>query len=158
MKLLQALAGGGIPFFVDLIQYDTQKNTGVIWHCGAAPKGLCRNFDETELRLHMRVDGGDKKGVTNDFSLKAGRVTVAKFDTDADGKMRMLIAPGTAIDTDPFLRGNPLTIHFDGAVPELIDTIMKKGFEHHYAVIHADVKQELLQFCEWFHIEPVVVG
>ena len=158
MKLLQALAGGGIPFFVDLIQYDTQKNTGVIWHCGAAPKGLCRNFDETELRLHMRVDGGDKKGVTNDFSLKAGRVTVAKFDTDADGKMRMLIAPGTAIDTEPFLRGNPLTIHFDGAVPELIDTIMKKGFEHHYAVIHADVKQELLQFCEWFHIGPVVVG
>ncbi len=158
MKLLEFLAGGGLPFFVDLISYDEKANTGVIWHCGAAPAGLCRDFSETELRLHMRVDGGDKKGITNDFSLKAGRVTIAKLDTDADGKLRMLIVPGTALDTEPFLRGNPLTVRFDGRVPELIGTIIKQGFEHHYAVIHADVKAELIQFCEWLGIETVVIG
>ena len=117
----------------------------------------CRDFSETQLRLHMRVDGGDKKGITNDFPLKAGRITIAKLDTDADGKTRMLIVPATALDTAPFLRGNPLRIRFDGKVPELIDTIIKKGFEHHYAVIHADVKAELLQFCEWLKIETVTV-
>lgn len=69
----------------------------------------------------------------------------------------MLIVPATALDTAPFLRGNPLRIRFDGKVPELIDTIIKKGFEHHYAVIHADVKAELLQFCEWLKIETVTV-
>lgn len=156
MMILQKLAGGGIPFFVDLISYDEEANTGVVWHCGAAPVSLCRKFEETQYRLHMRVDGGDKKGVTNDFSLKAGRVTLAKLDQDVDGNYRMLIAPGTAIDTEPFLRGNPLTIKFDDSVPKLIDTILKKGFEHHYSVIHADVKAELLQLCEWMHIQPVV--
>lgn len=155
MAILKLLAGGGIPFFVDLISYEESDNTGVVWHCGAAPKSLCRNFAETQLRLHMRVDGGDKKGVTNDFSLKAGRVTLAKLDQSADGRYRMLIAPGTALDTEPYLRGNPLRIRFDDPVPALIDTIMKKGFEHHYAVIHADVKKELLLFCEWMNIEPV---
>ena len=50
------------------------------------------------------------------------------------------------------------SIRFDDPVPALIDTIMKKGFEHHYAVIHADVKQELLQFCEWMNMEPVTAG
>lgn len=158
MKLLEFLAGGGLPFFVDLISCDAASNTGVVWHCGAAPAGLCRNFSETRLRLHMRVDGGDKKGITNDFSLKAGRITLAKLDTDVDGKLRMLIAPGEAIDTDPFIRGNPLTIRFDGQVPELIDTVMRRGFEHHYAVIHADVKAALIQFCEWLGIETVVAG
>ena len=118
---------------------------------------FCRNFEETQLRLHMRVDGGDKKGVTNDFSLKGGRVTLAKLDQDVDGNYRMLIAPGTAIDTEPFIRGNPLTIRFDDPVPKLIDTILKKGFEHHYAVIHADVKKELLLLCEWMKIEPVTI-
>ena len=157
MKLLEFLAGGGLPFFVDLIRCDAKTNTGVVWHCGAAPSGLARCFAETELRLHMRVDGGDRKGVTNDFSLKPGRVTLAKLDTDADGKPRMLIAPGTAIDTEPFIRGNPLEIRFDGKVPELVDTIMRKGFEHHYAVIHADVKDALVQFCEWMNIEVVAV-
>ena len=40
--------------------------------------------------------------------------------------------------------------------PHLIDTIMLKGFEHHYTVIHADVKEELLQYCAWMDIEPVM--
>lgn len=156
MMILQKLAGGGIPFFVDLISYDEEANTGVVWHCGAAPVSLCRKFEETQYRLHMRVDGGDKKGVTNDFSLKAGRVTLAKLDQDVDGNYRMLIAPGSAIDTEPFLRGNPLTIRFDDSVPKLIRTILREGFEHHYSVIHADVKVELLQLCEWMKIRPVV--
>lgn len=156
MMILQKLAGGGIPFFVDLISYDEQDNSGVVWHCGAAPVSLCRKFEETQYRLHMRVDGGDRKGVTNDFSLKAGRVTLAKLDQDVDGNYRMLIAPGTAVDTEPFLRGNPLTIKFDDPVPKLIDTILRKGFEHHYSVIHADVKAELLRLCEWMNIQPVL--
>ena len=156
MSMLKQLAGGGTPLFVDLISYDEKANTGVVWHCGAAPVSLCRKFEETEYRLHFRVDGGDKKGVTNDFSLKAGPVTLAKLDQDADGHFRMLIAKGEAIDTEPFIRGNPLTIRFEAPVKNLIDTIMLKGFEHHYTVIHADVKEELLQYCAWMGIEPVM--
>ena len=67
-----------------------------------------------------------------------------------------LIAKGEAIDTKPFIRGNPLTIRFEAPVKNLIDTIMLKGFEHHYTVIHADVKEELLQYCAWMDIEPVM--
>lgn len=156
MAMLKALAGGGMPLFVDLISYDEKANTGVVWHCGAAPVSLCRKFEETEYRLHFRVDGGDKKGVTNDFSLKAGPVTLAKLDQDADGHFRMLIAGGEAIDTEPFIRGNPLTIRFAAPVKNLIDAIMLKGFEHHYTVIHADVRDELLQYCAWMGIEPVM--
>jgi len=156
MTILKQLAGGGLPLFVDLISYDEKANTGVVWHCGAAPVSLCRKFEETEYRLHFRVDGGDKKGVTNDFALKPGPVTLAKLDQDADGHFRMLIAKGEAIDTEPFIRGNPLTIRFEAPVKNLIDTIMLKGFEHHYTVIHADVKEELLQYCAWMDIEPVM--
>ena len=157
MKLLASLAGPeALPFFVDLISFDEKDNTGVVWHCGAAASGLCRKFEETQLRKHMRVDGGDKKGLTNDFPLKAGRVTVAKFDLDVDNRPRMLIAPGTALDTEPFLRGNPLRIAFDGKVGNLISTIMERGFEHHYAVVHGNVAAEMLLFCRWMGIEPVM--
>ena len=40
----------------------------------------------------------------------------------------------------------------------MIDTVMDRGFEHHYAVIHADVAEELKLFCRWLRIEPVFVG
>ena len=157
MKLLEYLANGGIAFFVDLISFDETDNTGVIWHCGAAPTKLCRDFKETTFRMHMRVDGGDKKGLTCDFPLKPGRVTIAKFDTDADGKNRMLIVPGEAVDTEAFLRGNPLRVRFDAPAQKVIDTVMDRGFEHHYSVIHADVVQPLKIFCKWLGIEVVAV-
>ena len=157
MRIQQALSGGPIPFFIDLISFDYQADTAVVWHCGAAPVSLCRRFEETELRKHARVDGGDRKGVTNDFSLKPGRITLAKMDETPTG-YRMLIAPGTALDTDKFIRGNPLRIKFDGSVKTLIDTVMKQGFEHHYSVVHADIREELLAFCELMDIEPIVIG
>ena len=156
MSIQKELSGGLIPFFVDLISFDYKENTSVVWHCGAAPSSLCRDFKETSLCKHMRVDGGDKKGLTNEFSLKPGRVTLAKMDETPTG-YRMLIAAGTALDTDKFIRGNPLNIKFDGSVETLIDTIMKQGFEHHYSVIHADVKNELCAFCEFMNIEAIVI-
>ncbi len=157
MAMQKHLSGGGAPFFVDLISFDYGDNTGVVWHCGAAPKCLCRDSSETVLRKHMRVDGGDKKGLTNDFSLKSGRITLAKLDETDEG-YRMLIATGTALDTDKFIRGNPLRIKFDDDMKNLIDTIIKEGFEHHYSVIHADMKNELLALCELCGIKPITVG
>jgi L-fucose isomerase-like protein len=156
MQIQKNLAGGGWPFFVDLISTDIESNTGVVWHCGAAPISLCRNFADSRYRLHMRVDGGDKKGLTNDFSLKPGRITLAKLDESETG-YRMLIAGGEAIETEQLIRGNPLRIKFDGKVSNLVDTIMKNGFEHHYSVIHADIKQELISFCELMNIEFIIV-
>ena len=156
MQIQKLLAGGRLPFFADLISFDFKDNTVVVWHCGAAPVSLCRKFKDTALRLHMRVDGGDKKGVTNDFPLKSGRVTLAKLDETRNG-YRMLIASGTALVTEQIIRGNPLRVRFDGKVETLINTIMKKGFEHHYSVVHADIKNELIAFCEWLNIEAVVI-
>ncbi len=156
MQIEKELSGGLLPFFVDLISFDYKDNTAVVWHCGAAPVSLCRNFKDTALRLHMRVDGGDKKGLTNEFPLKPGRITLAKLDETGTG-YRMLIASGTALDTEQIIRGNPLRVRFDGKVEALIGTIMKKGFEHHYSMVHADIKKELVAFCEWLNIETVVV-
>jgi len=157
MMAQQSLSDGGTPFFADLIAFDYDDNTGVAWHCGAAPSSLCRRFEDTTLRLHMRVDGGDKKGVTNDFPLKAGRVTMAQLNETHDG-YQMLIAAGTALDTDAFVRGNPLRIKFDGSMRTLIGTIMAEGFGHHYSVVHADIKDALADFCALKGIKPIIVG
>lgn len=150
----QASLGDGIPFFADLISFDYARNTAVFWHCGAAPSALCRKFEETQLRRHFRVDGGDKKGLVNEFPLKPGRITMAQLDEDGDG-YRMLIARGTALDTEQIVRGNPMEVRFDCRVDELVATIMNNGFKHHYSLIHADIEEELLDLCKWLNIRPV---
>lgn len=153
---IQASLTGGIPFFADLISFDYAQNTAVLWHCGAAPSAICRKFEETTLSQHFRVDGGNKKGLTNEFSLKPGPVTLAQLDEDGDG-YRMLIAKGTALDTEPFIRGNPLNVKFDCSIEKLIGTIMCEGFKHHYTMVHADIENELIELCRWLGIAPVVV-
>ncbi len=153
---IEASLSNGTPFFADLISFDYAANTAVLWHCGAAPSAICRKFEETTLNQHFRVDGGNKKGLANEFSLKPGPVTLAQLDEDGDG-YRMLIAKGTALDTEPFIRGNPLNIKFDGSVEKLIDTIMTEGFKHHYSIIHADIESELVELCRWLDITPVLV-
>ena len=152
----EAALSGGIPFFADLISFDYAKNTAVFWHCGAAPSGLCGKFKDTQLRQHFRVDGGDKKRLVNVFALKPGPITMAQLDEDGDG-YRMLIASGTALNTKPFVRGNPLNIKFDGSVEKLVGTIMNDGFKHHYSLIHASIESELVELCKWLNIQPVVV-
>lgn len=149
---------GGLPFFCDLISIDGEQNTGITWHCGAAPKGLRRPGAESNLRLHSIIDGGDKKGLTNEFPLKPGRVTLARVSEtrDNDG-YRMLITRGTGVETEQLLRGNPLRIQFDVPLPRLAKTLVYGGFEHHFSVIHGEVVEELLNICRLLDIEPVVI-
>ncbi len=156
LMAMEASLSGGIPFFADLISFEYDQNTAVLWHCGAAPSAICRKFEETTLSQHFRVDGGNKKGLTNEFSLKAGPITLAQLDEDGDG-YRMLIAKGTALDTEPFIRGNPLNVKFDASVEKLVGTIMTEGFKHHYSIIHADIESELVELCRWLGITPVLV-
>jgi len=153
---METSLSGGIPFFADLISFDYDQNTAVLWHCGAAPSAICRKFEETTLNQHFRVDGGNKKGLTNEFSMKAGPITLAQLDEDGDG-YRMLIAKGNALDTEPFIRGNPLNVRFDCSVERLINVIMTEGFKHHYSIIHADIETELIELCRWLGITPVLV-
>ena len=153
---IEASLSGGIPFFADLISFDYDQDTAVLWHCGAAPSAICRKFEETTLSQHFRVDGGNKKGLTNEFSMKPGPITLAQLDEDGDG-YRMLIAKGTALDTEPFIRGNPLNVRFDCTAERLVNTIMTEGFKHHYSIIHADIENDLLELCRWLDIKPVLV-
>ena len=153
---METSLSGGIPFFADLISFEYDRNTALLWHCGAAPSAICRKFEETTLNQHFRVDGGNKKGLTNEFSMKAGPITLAQLDEDGDG-YRMLIAKGNALDTEPFIRGNPLNVRFDCSVERLINTIMTEGFKHHYSIVHADIENELVELCRWLGIIPVLV-
>jgi len=74
-------------------------------------------------------------------------------ETREQGKYRLFVASGTALDTDQILRGNPLKVKFDRQVSEMVDTVIGNGIEHHYVVVHGDITDKLKQFAEWMDIE-----
>ena len=155
MRMAQELTGD-LPFFCDMIVME--GDYGVAWHCGAAPCGLCKPGFQPYLRKSATVEGGGVKGVTDEFPLKPGRVTLARLGEKRDGDgFRMLIATGEAVDTDLFVRGNPVKIKFDAGCDKLRDVVINNGWEHHYALSYGDILPELLDICRILDVEATVV-
>ena len=137
MKIGQMLSGEK-PFFCDLIVCEGEY--GVTWHCGAAPCAICKPGFKPELRCSATVEGGGVKGVTDEFPLKG------------DG-FRMLVCTGTGLDTDLFVRGNPLKVKFDAGCEAIMREVVENGWEHHYALMYGDHAQELADLCRNMGIE-----
>ncbi len=152
--LIVTLLSGSDAFFCDLISFEERGDTGLFWHCGAAPTSLCRGDCTPVLRKHSIIDGGDRKGLAVDFPLKPGPVTVLRIGETRDGTgFRMLLIRGEALATDQLLHGTPLTVRFQRPARELAETLVASGFEHHYVLCHGDIAPELRELADLLELE-----
>jgi L-fucose isomerase-like protein len=156
MRIAQQISGE-LPFFCDMIVMEGEY--GVAWHCGAAPSKLCKADCQPELRCSATIEGGGVKGVTNEFPLKPGRVTLARLGETRDGDgFRMLVATGEGLDTELFVRGNPLKIKFDAGCEALREEVIDRGWEHHYALMYGDQTQALKDLCRNLDIQATIIN
>lgn len=141
--LLQHVAGE--PSFVaDLVEMDTDGDTGVLWHCGLAP-------------IHMAPDDGSADGkklaagtihsnrklpLLNEFALRPGRVTICRL-SQAGGKSSLIIGGGTMLDEPLAFSGTAGVVEFDRPAPEVVATIAREGLEHHFGIVYGDYREEL---------------
>ena len=147
---------GQLPFFCDLIKLD--GDFAVAWHCGAAPCGLCKEGFAPSIRRSSTVGGGGVKGCVCEFPLKPGRVTFVRLGENREGSaFRLLIAPGEGIDTELFVRGNPLKVKFDAGCGALRNELLDNGWEHHFSMAYGDLTEELLALGRALEIETTVI-
>ena len=147
---------GSDAFFCDLISFDQKGDTGLFWHCGAAPVSLCKPGCTPELRKHSIIDGGDKKGIAVEFPIKPGPVTVIRIGDTRDGKgYRLLAISVEGTDTTQMLHGNPLSVRFKRPAAELVEKLIDSGFEHHYVLCHGNIVKELRLFAKLLDLELV---
>lgn len=155
--LMERALTGETPVFMDFVYIDEQDNTGIAWHCGAAPMCLAADPKQVELRKHSTVEGGDKKGLAAEFAIRGGGpATLARLSAGRDA-LRLFFAGGDAIEKGKALRGNPMTIRFHSPVREVVDVIMREGLEHHYAVVHADIRPKLRRLAKWLGLPCIDV-
>ena len=135
--LLQHVAGE--PSFVaDLVEMDTDGDTGVLWHCGLAP-------------IHMAPDDGSAVGtihsnrklpLLNEFALRPGRVTICRL-SQAGGDSSLIIGGGTMLNEPLAFSGTAGVVEFDRPAPEVVATIAREGLEHHFGIVYGDYREEL---------------
>jgi len=150
MLILYHLTGKPV-FFCDVFHLDEERNTILTFHCGAAAASLAEDPHDVTLWRHPLGEG-----VTAEFPIKPGYVTIARLGNIL-GKYRMLITSGEAMETKQMVRGNPLEIKLNVNVTDFLRKVTSEGIEHHYLIVHGDVRDELVEFCDLLKIDKVMV-
>lgn len=123
--------GAETPFLFDFSQVDFKEDFALFWHCGVAP---CNLWDGKCVRsLDTYFAGG--KGVTADFVLKSGELSVARIDS-ARGEYRIFLQSCKAVPMEKLLKGTYMKVVFDRPVREVLDLVVNNGFAHHSSVVY----------------------
>jgi L-fucose isomerase-like protein len=131
--LAHAATGGETPYLADFSQVNFAENFALLWHCGVAP---CNTWDgKSECSLETYHAGG--KGVTADFVMKPGALSIARIDYCQDG-YRVFLQQATAVPMAKELKGTYAKVVFKGSVREVLDKIVMNGIAHHVSVVYGD--------------------
>lgn len=126
-------AGAETPFLFDFSQINFEENYALLWHCGVAPANL---HDGTSVRsLDTYFAGG--KGVTADFVLKKGDVSILRFDGTSE-EYRVFLQRAEGVPMEKELRGTYLKVKFENNVRDVMDRVVYNGIAHHASMVYGD--------------------
>jgi L-fucose isomerase-like protein len=131
--LAHAAVGAETPYLADFSQVNIAQNFALLWHCGVAP---CNTWDgKSECSLETYHAGG--KGVTADFVMKAGDISIARIDY-CQGGYRLLLQQAKAVPMAKELKGTYAKVEFKENVRDVLDKIVMNGIAHHVSVVYGD--------------------
>ncbi len=150
--VLQDLAG--TPAFVaDLVDLHADTNTGVLWHCGSAP----RSFAAPEAPVEAAVHPNRHLPLVHQFGLAPGPVTIARV-SQSRGGLRLVTGSGEVVAGPRPFAGTCGVVRFDQPVGAILDTVMREGLEHHYVVVAGDQTDGLGRFAQDHGLEVIALG
>ncbi|MCI9482423.1 MAG: fucose isomerase, partial [Oscillibacter sp.] len=141
---------GKAAFFGDPVSMDETENTVTFWHCGMAACSLAREDTGAQVGVHPNR----KLGPAMDFGCKAcGEATIFRVGRKPDGTFRFFIAGGEALDKPKQFCGTSVVVKPTGSAKELVYNSVKDGWEPHFVVVYADVKNELEKLAHMLGME-----
>lgn len=125
--IIQKELSGHSPFFGDLVHVSNGDRL-VFWHCGAAPLSLAGEAPRASVHPNRRV------GMTVDFALRPGQVTVVRLHRDGRGQYSLMAIPGEAPNDPLYFSGNSVAVKPHTDASSVLAKLMEDGAEHHFAV------------------------
>ena len=126
-------------FFGDPVSLDEKENTITFWHCGTAACSLARNN-----KACAGVHCNRKIGPTLEFGCAPQEaITIFRVGKDSNGKFRLFIASGRALDKEKQFLGTSIVVQTKNNSKDIVINAVKRGFEPHFVVAMKDVSEEL---------------
>jgi L-fucose isomerase-like protein len=131
--LLLGEAAGEPGWLVDIVDMDRQDETGVLWHCGSAPLSM----RDPEVPARAQIHSNRKMPLLAEFTLKPGRITIARLTQSQNG-LALVLGAGEVIRAPMAFTGTSATIRFDGGVEQAGRMLIGGMLEHHVAMAYGD--------------------
>ena len=134
------------PFFADVtVRHPENDNAELLWHCGNFPYSLVK--DKAKAKVTYSKYQNNTFGI-GDWELKAGELTIARFDGD-HGKYSLLI--GEAKTTvGPENRGGYVWIEVD-SWPKWERKLVEGPYIHHVSGTYGNYAEILVEACKYIN-------
>lgn len=136
--ILQEISGEP-AFDSDLVSFDTERNTAVLWHCGKAPLSMA----DPDFQPRATIHSNRRLPLLLEFPLKPGVVTLARL-SEATGEFRLVVGRGEVLPAPISFGGTSGVVRFERPVRDVLDAILAQGLEHHLALTYGDHVEALL--------------
>jgi L-fucose isomerase-like protein len=138
--ILQWLSGEP-AFGTDVVSFDQEEDTAIVWHCGLAPLSMA----DPSVRPRGAIHSNRKLPLLMEFPLKPGRVTLARLSTIGERQsFRLVVAGGEMLQAPMSFSGTSGVVRFDRPASEVLDIILSTGLEHHVSLTYGDHVPALL--------------
>lgn len=131
--LAHSAIGAETPYLADFSQVNFRENFALLWHCGVAPCNLWDGKCNRSLEPYF----ADGKGVTADFVMKTGEVSLLRIDY-TPGEYRLFLQKGEVIPMKKQLKGTYAKVVFKDNVHNVLMKIIDNGIAHHISVVYND--------------------
>jgi hypothetical protein len=142
-------ASGSRAFVADLVDA-ADDGTVAFWHCGQAAPDLAHPDEPIASTIHPNR----RRPLLHEFRLRPGRITIARLG-HAGGGLRLALGGGEILDAPRPFTGTAAVARPDTPAGELVATVLAEGLDHHYGIVHGDVRGVMVAFAEALGI-PVV--
>lgn len=151
MYILQELTAGNAPYMGDVVNLVKENNSIILWHCGFAPYSIANQKTGALAGVHPNR----KIGLALDFGIKPGEVTLFRVGHGPKG-YRFIITTGESLDVPNSYHGTSAEIKLKTEVEAFVRYTVEQGFEPHFAMVHGNVAQELVDMGTILGIETIL--
>lgn len=142
-------ASGRRAFVADLVDA-ADDGTVAFWHCGQAAPDIAHPDEPILSTVHPNR----RRPLLHEFRLRPGRITIARLG-HTHGGLRLAVGGGEILDAPRPFTGTAAVVRPDTPAEELVATVLAEGLDHHYGLVHGDVRAVLVALAEDLGI-PVV--
>jgi L-arabinose isomerase len=157
LLMLKWLAGRS-PMYTEVLTCDQAENALLVGHAGIhdAP-----HLVESKEDILVEPDGeyveSEPDSAWMRFRARGGQVTMLSLFCDVE-RFKMVIASGEALGGPPRLLGSPHAwVRLATPLADFFERCIRTGMTQHWALVHADVVDELVALADILGLDRVVI-